>query len=69
MSTTQTAPETEPSVHLVDDEAPVRDALAFLMRSHGLPVHAYASGPELLERLDAAPLRGCIVLDVRMEPL
>lgn len=56
-------------MHLVDDEAAVRDALTFLMRSHGLAVYAYASGPALLERLDATPLRGCIVLDVRMEPL
>ena len=56
-------------MHLVDDEAAVRDALTFLMRSHGLAVYAYASGSALLERLDATPLRGCIVLDVRMEPL
>ena len=69
MNTTHPAPETEPAVHLVDDEAAVRDALTFLMRSHGLAVYAYASGPALLERLDATPLRGCIVLDVRMEPL
>lgn len=69
MNTTHPAPGSEPAVHLVDDEAPVRDALAFLMHSHGLAVHTYTSGPELLERLDAAPLRGCIVLDVRMEPL
>lgn len=69
MNTTHTTPATEPAVHLVDDEAPVRDALAFLMRSHGLAVHTYASGPELLARLDTEALRGCILLDVRMEPL
>jgi len=28
----------EPMVHLVDDEAPVRDALSFLFQSHGLAV-------------------------------
>ncbi len=60
-------------VHLVDDEAPVRDALGFLFHTHGLAVCSYASGPEFLAVLDAArathPLRGCIVLDVRMEPL
>ncbi|MBU6259556.1 MAG: response regulator transcription factor [Burkholderiales bacterium] len=59
----------EPAVHLVDDEAPVRDALAFLFHAHGLARRTYASGPELLAALDAAPLRGCIVLDVRMEPM
>ncbi|HET7863941.1 MAG TPA: response regulator [Burkholderiaceae bacterium] len=58
----------EPKVHLLDDEAPVRDALAFLFRSHGLAVQCYASGPELLAQQDP-PLRGCLVLDVRMEPM
>jgi two-component system response regulator DctR len=58
-----------PTVHIVDDEAPVRDALAFLFGSHGLPVRAYADGPALLAAFDAAPQRGCILLDVRMEPL
>ncbi|SEL84317.1 two component transcriptional regulator, LuxR family [Roseateles sp. YR242] len=58
------------TVHLVDDEAAVRDALAFLMRSHGLRVQAHASGQEFLDVLDAQPdPMGCIVLDVRMEPL
>jgi two-component system, LuxR family, response regulator DctR len=56
-------------VHLVDDEAPVRDALEFLFTSHGLQVRSYASGPELLAALDQGPLLGCIVLDVRMEPM
>ncbi len=57
-------------VHLVDDEAAVRDALAFLMRSHGLRVEAHASGPALFEALDRMiDPHGCIVLDVRMEPL
>lgn len=65
---TNTTEVPEVAVHLVDDEAPVRDALVFLLRSHGLAVRAYASGPELLAAL-AGGLRGCIVLDVRMEPM
>ncbi|MDE2399087.1 MAG: response regulator, partial [Burkholderiales bacterium] len=60
---------TTPAVHIVDDEAAVRNALAFLLHSHGHAVHTYASGPELLAALDAGPLRGCILLDVRMEPI
>jgi len=59
----------QPCVHLVDDEARVRDALEFLFGSHGLQVRSYASGPELLSALEKEPLLGCIVLDVRMEPL
>ena len=58
------------AVHLVDDEAAVRAALAFLLASHGLSVCSYDGGPALLQRLDAGPpLAGCILLDVRMEPL
>jgi two-component system response regulator DctR len=55
---------------LVDDEAPVRAALEFLFASHGLAVCAYDGAAALLQRLDTGPgLRGCILLDVRMEPL
>jgi two-component system, LuxR family, response regulator DctR len=59
----------EVAIHLVDDEAAVRDALAFLFMSHGLQAVPYASGPALLAALDAGPLRGCLLLDVRMEPM
>ncbi len=70
MKTDTQLPSDGPAVHLVDDEAAVRAALEFLLASHGLPVHSYASGTALLERLNAGPaLAGCILLDVRMEPL
>jgi two-component system response regulator DctR len=60
----------KPLVHLVDDEATVRAALEFLFASHGLAVRSYDGGPALLQRLEGGPaLRGCILLDVRMEPL
>jgi two-component system response regulator DctR len=58
-----------PAVHVVDDEAAVRDALSFLLDVHGLPVRSYADGRELLAALDVAPLQGCLLLDVRMEPI
>jgi two-component system response regulator DctR len=59
----------EPTLYLVDDEAPVRDALLFLFDSFGVPVRSFAGGAALLEWLDAqrAPLHGCFLLDVRME--
>ncbi len=58
-------------IYLVDDDAAVRDALAFLLGSRGLDVLAFDSGPALLAHLDAlpAPARGVFLLDVRMEPL
>jgi two-component system response regulator DctR len=58
-----------PTVHVVDDEAAVRDALVFLFVSHGLRAEAHESGPALLGRLAVGPLRGCLLLDVRMEPM
>jgi len=60
------------TVHLVDDEAVVRDALAFLLGSRGLSVQTYDSGPALLDALAyqreqmRRPVRGVFVLDVRM---
>jgi two-component system response regulator DctR len=60
----------KPLVHLVDDEATVRAALDFLFSSHGLAVRSYDGGPALLQRLESgSALRGCILLDVRMEPI
>lgn len=58
-------------VHLLDDEAAVRDALGFLLVSRGFEVTSYATGPELLDAVDAAPRppAGVFVLDVRMEPM
>ncbi|CAM5787071.1 response regulator transcription factor [Rhizobacter fulvus] len=58
-------------VYLVDDEAAVRDALAFLLGSRGLAVRSFAGGAELLAAVDATarPLAGVFVLDVRMEPM
>ncbi len=64
-------PARVPTVHLVDDEASVRDALAFLFQSHGLHARGHASGPAFLDVVDHDPaaLAGCILLDVRMEPM
>lgn len=64
----------EGSVHLVDDDPGVRDALAFLLRSRGLAVRTFDGGPALLETLDReaprqGPPKGVFLLDVRMEPM
>ena len=58
-------------VYLLDDEAPVLDALGFMLSSRGLEVRPHASGPELLSTVDATPrpLTGVFLLDIRMEPM
>ena len=57
--------QTESVVHVVDDDAAVRNSLRFLLRSAGLNAATYESGPELLSQ--AGELEpGCIVTDVRM---
>lgn len=55
----------EQTVFIVDDDAAVRDSIAELVESVGLPAEGYASALAFLEALE--PQRpGCLVLDVRM---
>ncbi len=58
---------TEPpvGVHVVDDDAAIRDSLDWLFRSRGLPVCRWDSGEAFLAAWTPAA-RGCVVLDVRM---
>ena len=53
-------------VYLIDDDAAVRDALAWLLRSCGLATHLYASAEEFLGSYQAS-MSGVVVLDIRME--
>ena len=55
----------EKIVHVVDDEAAMRQSLAFLMESAGLKVRTYESGPNLLQARSQLS-SGCIVTDIRM---
>lgn len=55
----------EPLVHLIDDDEPVRVSLAFVLEMADLPARTYASALEFLEVADDLT-RGCIVTDVRM---
>jgi two-component system, LuxR family, response regulator FixJ len=54
-----------PHIAVVDDEEPIRKALMRLMRSVGLGVETFASGPEFLQSLDTR-LPDCVVLDLHM---
>lgn len=52
-------------VHIVDDDLAVRQSLAFLLASDGIPVRLHDSALSFLDAMpDAAA--GCIVTDVRM---
>lgn len=55
----------EPVVHVVDDDLAVRQSLAFLLASDGLPVQLHESATAFLNSVTTAP-SGCIVTDVRM---
>ena len=55
-------------VAVVDDEAPIRRALARLLRCSGYRVSELGSGAELLEALDQMR-PDCLVLDVHMPNL
>ncbi|ESQ91051.1 chemotaxis protein CheY [Asticcacaulis sp. AC460] len=52
-------------VHIVDDEAPVRASLAFLLMSAGFAVRAHDSGPAFLNAV-GDPAGVCLVTDLRM---
>jgi two-component system response regulator FixJ len=55
----------EPVVHIVDDDAAIRDSLAFLLDTANLRSRTYDSAAALLASAgNLAP--GCIVTDVRM---
>jgi two-component system response regulator FixJ len=58
------------TVHVIDDDEPVRRALAMLLRSAGIPVETYPSGDAFL---DAVPSLGenvgCVLTDMWMPGL
>lgn len=61
------APDLPPSakVYLVDDDAAVRDALSFLLRSRGVDAVGFESAEAFLAAF-RPELRGCVLTDVRM---
>jgi FixJ family two-component response regulator len=61
-------PELRSVVFIVDDDISIRDALCTLIRSVGLEVRTFTSGPEFLNA--ALPdVAACLVLDVRLPGL
>ncbi|KAB2843291.1 MAG: response regulator transcription factor [Burkholderiales bacterium] len=54
-----------PLACIVDDDDAIRDALAWLLKSRGVPSRSWPSGEAFLA--DYRPeMRGCLILDVRM---
>jgi two-component system response regulator FixJ len=56
--------ETVPVVHIVDDDAAVRDSLLFLLAPEPFRLHTYPSGPALLAA--HLPEQGCVLIDFQM---
>ncbi len=54
-----------PLIHLIDDDAAVRDSLELLIGTVGLRVQTWASPQDFVAKFDRASV-GAIVLDVRM---
>lgn len=54
-----------PQAHLVDDDDAIRDALAWLLTSRGIPCAAYDSAENFLAVWNPAT-SGCLVLDMRL---
>jgi two-component system response regulator FixJ len=55
-------------VHVVDDDAAVRDSLALLLEAEGLAVATYVSGDAFLSAV-AVGVEGCVLADVQMPGL
>jgi two-component system response regulator FixJ len=54
-----------PTVHVIDDNYDVREALSSLLEDSGRRVRAYASAEDFLSRVDTE-IRGCVIADLRM---
>jgi two-component system response regulator DctR len=59
---------TEATVHVVDDDDAIRDALGWLLRSRGVQARCWPSAEAFLDDYSDA-MRGCLVLDVRMDEM
>lgn len=55
-----------PTVHIIDDDAAIRDALALLLEANGYRVKTHDSAVAALPELEEGREPGCVVADVRM---
>ncbi len=60
-------PSAEPIIHVIDDEAPLRRSLLFLLESAGWVAVGHESAEAFLRAAPTPPeAGGCLVLDIRM---
>lgn len=65
-TSTMTATPARPVVHIVDDDAGVRDSLEILLRLHGYAPVSYDSGEAFLDAIDGERGHGVVLLDLRL---
>jgi len=59
--------ESHAIIHVIDDEAPFRRSLIFLLESAGWQAEGHESGEAFLDHLPTFPVGGgCLILDIRM---
>jgi len=58
--------QSQPIVHIVDDDSAIRDSLSILMKSVGFDSMTYASAEVFLDKVEFER-PGCLVVDVRMQ--
>lgn len=63
------AADPEAIIHVIDDEAPFRRSLVFLLESAGWRAMEHESAEAFLAASTALPATGCLILDVRMPGL
>jgi two-component system response regulator FixJ len=54
-----------PTIHVIDDNFDVREALSSLLEDSGRPARAYPSAEDFLSQVDNE-IRGCVIADLRM---
>ncbi len=57
--------DSTPTVFVVDDDEPVRDAIGMLLDTVDIPYRTFATAQEFLDSYDKSG-SGCLVLDIRM---
>lgn len=58
-------PDTQRTVHIVDDDEAIRQSVGFMLRKAGYKVETHVSGVHFLKEV-TRETRGCVLLDVRM---